>query len=327
MEKIINILKENQATISFNSLNIICDSYFIYKDKKDAIIRSFKLNGLIDDKKTSYMPECLQLEFLKRVKNKDNIAIEVLVKTNYNLILYVIKNYYIFNFDKEDLIEYGMLGLLHAIYHFDISKDTSFSTYATHCIKGILKNSILHSFNPLKIGRNTFMITSKIKKIEEFLMKEKENEVITDEEILDELKKEIIDIKITLSDIKKLRQYQIELISTDTIIYNDNGRQIETLLDTIPSLDNVEEDCLDNIINSMIKDILNGKIDSNLSERELLIIRYLYGINEEKKYTSDEIGKILNISGARVRDIEKIALRKLKKLPILSDLEKKYRVK
>ena len=51
MEKIINILKENQATISFNSLNIICDSYFIYKDKKDAIIRTFKLNGLIDDKK------------------------------------------------------------------------------------------------------------------------------------------------------------------------------------------------------------------------------------------------------------------------------------
>lgn len=90
------------------------------------------------------------------------------------------------------------------------------------------------------------------------------------------------------------------------------GNQIH-LMDV---LDVEDEDVIDKIIKkAQLKKVSDG-IEDTLSERELLIIRLRYGLNDTKAYTQKEIAKSLGISRSYVSRIEKKALEKLKKLLI-----------
>lgn len=77
--------------------------------------------------------ECLLL--LERSKNGDKQAREKLIVHNIRLVLYEVKNRFRdVNYDKSDLVSYGIVGLMKAIDSFDISRNCQFVTYAVKCI-------------------------------------------------------------------------------------------------------------------------------------------------------------------------------------------------
>ncbi len=70
----------------------------------------------------------------------DNInSYEYLVKENQGLVYHIVNKFHVSSFDRDDLIQAGMMGLLEAIKKYDINKDVAFSSYAVKYILGSVK--------------------------------------------------------------------------------------------------------------------------------------------------------------------------------------------
>jgi len=89
-------------------------------------------------------------------------------------------------------------------------------------------------------------------------------------------------------------------------------------LSTIESLDTIDEvspvivnDCLEEVKRQELKEVMSTVL-SSLTPREERVLRLRFGINLNKDYTLEEVGKIINVNRERVRQIEAKALRKLK---------------
>lgn len=95
------------------------------------------------------------------------MAIEEIVEQNQNLIYYIIKKY-IKYFDKEDLFQAGMIGLLKAYKNYDEQAGVKFSTYAFSSIYGEVKKYVREDKN-IKISREYIKLNQAISKAKEFL--------------------------------------------------------------------------------------------------------------------------------------------------------------
>ena len=89
-------------------------------------------------------------------------------------------------------------------------------------------------------------------------------------------------------------------------------------LSTIESLDTIDEvspvivnDCLEEVKRQELKEVMSTVL-SSLTPREERVLRLRFGLNLNKDYTLEEVGKIINVNRERVRQIEAKALRKLK---------------
>ena len=324
MNNIINNIQEilitNNEKISIRSLLEICKACSIYNSKE--IINNFNNKNLINkESKSKYLSPLLQLELLKLVKEKNKEARDILILTNYNLVVHIVNRLFIYNNDKNDFIEYGLLGLMHAIDHYEFDKGVPFSNYAAKCIGGYIKRYLANNVNLISIGRNPFFLSSKINRIEEKLMSSLNKENITDIEILEELRKEKPYQRLKEQDITALRTYAKAPISLDQTVSNSNETEDLFFKDVIEAKDNVENEVLSKYYINVFTKMFNGEIDCKLNERELLTLWYRYGFSDDIERTSDEVGKIFGISGARVREIERNAIRKLRKTEILKDKE------
>jgi len=89
-------------------------------------------------------------------------------------------------------------------------------------------------------------------------------------------------------------------------------------LSTIESLNTIDEvspvivnDCLEEVKRQELKEVMSTVL-SSLTPREERVLRLRFGLNLNKDYTLEEVGKIINVNRERVRQIEAKALRKLK---------------
>jgi len=211
----------------------------------------------------------------------------------------------------EDLIQDGSEGVFISAKKYDPKKNTKFSTYATYWIRQCMQNAIRKYYkNPI----------IKPIDIEEHLAKLIKYYPIYSEKLNREKKRCSTDFdRITARDIKgclKINDY--------------NTLRIIAALKTsnISSLDELNEDGdfylsemigdEDQIIDIMRNNIIE-KCISSLSPREQDVIRLRYG---NERCTLDRIGKIYEITRERIRQIENIALRKLKKNKRMEELGK-----
>lgn len=90
-------------------------------------MESYQLPGPLDKKETS--------ELLGKIKEGDEDAKAKLVEHNIRLVIYEVKTKFLtVEYSKSELVAIGIIGLMKAIYSFDISKNVNFPTYATVCI-------------------------------------------------------------------------------------------------------------------------------------------------------------------------------------------------
>jgi RNA polymerase sigma factor (sigma-70 family) len=133
-----------------------------------------------------------------------------------------------------------------------------------------------------------------------------------------------------------MRKYKLDLdIDNNDYYYklskNKNNRIVQQKVDrplsskydvmrlsTIESLDTINEvspvivdNCLEELKRQNLKQVVTKTL-SSLQPREERVLRLRFGINLNKDYTLEEVGKIINVNRERVRQIEAKALRKLK---------------
>lgn len=199
-------------------------------------------------------------------------------------IVYSIINKYIYYFDKDDLYQVGMVGLIEALNHYKTNKNTKFSSFAYFYVLGRVKEYIRNS-NMIKISKELIKLNSSIEKAKEYLT-QKLGYIPSDE-----------DIALFLEiDIEHLRQAKE---ANELVISLEAENEEEQSLYNIVRYEEKEyrEDILD----------LRKEIDNlNKYDRDIILKRYEEGL------TQSEVSKELGINQVKVSRKEKEILTRLR---------------
>ena len=264
-------------------------------------------NNLVDFSKKSKILEKKE-EFFHieewRIK-RNSKSLKIILNAYLRLAVSYARKYSSYGLPLDDLIHEGVLGIMHALEKFDISKDFRLSTYASWWIRASIQDYILKNWSVVKTGSTAsqkalFFNLRKIKKqisdVSSNYMGQKEIDKVSD--MLNVKKLEVQNMESRLSGGDVFLNQKID---------NDSENDLMSLLqDERANPEEVLEDFSDG---KLKKEFINKAI-STLNEREKIIIKLRK--LKEKSITLDELGNILKISKERVRQIETKALEKLK---------------
>lgn len=130
---------------------------------------------------------------LEKFANGDEEARNLLIERNLRLVVHVCKKYANTNIDQEDLLSIGTIGLIKGVNSFKPEKGSKLSTYVSKCVD----NEIL------MILRSTKKLNAEVH-LNEPIGKDKDDNVITLEEVLENYDKCIDDVVDTKLKIKKM---------------------------------------------------------------------------------------------------------------------------
>ena len=238
---------------------------------------------------------------------KNNKALNKLLKSYKKLVVSLSKKFISYGLPHEDLIQEGTMGLMYAIEKFDISKGFRLSTYSHWWIRAMIPDYIIKNWSLVTTGSTAsqkilFFSFNKIRKLINFdsLKTMDINEV---EKISKILKMKPLDVEHLES---RLRMGDQSL--NQTITKNDSTVE---LIDLLKDESDSQHHILQKNNDEKIKQNWILKAINNLNEREKFIINSRK-LNEEPK-TLNELSVQLKISKERVRQIEFLSLKKLKK--------------
>lgn len=262
------------------------DSFNLEPDKLKEILEQIKRGKLIVDK----------------AKNK-------MAKSNLRLVVSNAKKYTNRGLPFLDLIQEGNIGLMKAVDKFEYKRDLKFSTYATWWIKQAISRAIADQARTIRIPIHMIDTVNKINKAQRDYMQKhgKESDI-------EHIAKEVA---IPIDKIKNVIKMTKEPISLDAPIGNDDDGKYG---------DFVEDKNIIGPMEQVLKEDLRNQIEevlSQLNERERAVIKMRFGLlDDESDRTLEEIGKELNVTRERVRQIESSAIKKLKHPRVGRNLKK-----
>lgn len=202
--------------------------------------------------------------------------------------------------DFDDLEQAGFIGLITAAKKFDISMGYSFSTYAVWWIKQAITREIMDHGFVIRIPVHMMERISKVATIENRFSELNREERIV--KVMDETgyKEERV------RECMMLKEYVLTYSSLNVTVGEDETVELGEFLSddgVIPIEEMVE--------NRELRRILDDVLDT-LTEKEKKVIRLRFGLEDNRQWTLEEVGKLFNVTRERIRQIESKALRKLR---------------
>ena len=257
---------------------------------KEASKKSFNLE-----------PERLKeiLEQIKRGKRISDNAKACMAKSNLRLVVSIAKRYTNRGLPFLDLIQEGNIGLMKAVDKFEYKRGYKFSTYATWWIRQAISRAIADQARTIRIPIHMIETINRINKITRKYMqeggKEPDINVIAQE------------VGLSVDKVKQVIKITKEPISLEAPIGNEDDGKFGDFVEDKSSVSPIEQ-----ILKSDLKEQIDDILEQ-LNDRERTVIRMRFGLlDDESDRTLEEIGKELNITRERVRQIESSAIKKLK---------------
>ncbi|WP_039838600.1 RNA polymerase sigma factor RpoD/SigA [Staphylococcus delphini] len=279
----------------FEDLDELLESDSFKKDVKSykkIIDKEYNIEYLTEFEKTEEGSE-EKLEILSNI-----------VTANKKLVSKIVYNYKLFStvsYTEEDMYQSGMMGLLKAAQKFDVKRGYQFSTYATWWIRQSIMRGIADFSTTIRVPVYMREKLIKLIRIENELLN-KYGRVATNEQISKELKCE-------LDEVETMKKY-IELSNLKSLETSINDDESSFLIDLIPDEKSLRVE--DQVYKLSLRQELMDVINKRLTDKERTVILMRFGFKNREVYTLEEIGKKLNVTRERIRQIESKALEKLK---------------
>ena len=240
-----------------------------------------------------------EIDLARRIKKGDRRAREQMIKANLRLVVKIARDYESYGLPLLDLINEGNIGLMKGVERFDPKKGAKLSTYAAWWIKQSIKRALANQSKtirlPVHVVDKLFHLRRAAAKLEEVLGREP-----SDDELAAELDYSVVRVR-------QLRRAAVRPTSLDAPIGDDETNHVADVVKD-ENADTPYEQLEEKTNNALVHEMIE-----TLDARERAILRQRFGLDGDDRKTLEEIGAQFGVTRERIRQIEEIALRKLRK--------------
>ena len=232
----------------------------------------------------------------EKIRQGDKEALQTLIKANLKFVVSYVKKYRGMGLGLLDLIDEGNIGLIEAAKRYDPSRGVRFVSYAVWWIRQAIVHALtLYSriYNiPQKLADQISQMKKKTAELKAELGRDPTRE---------EVSKSMGISETDVEDLEVLGERNLSL--SDKI--NDDDHEVEDRISDAAS-PSVEYQIIKASVQQQIREIL-GELD----EKEALVLKLRFGLDDDRPRTLQEIGGQLKLTRERIRQIEQKAMRKL----------------
>ncbi len=270
---------------------------------------SFSIDKYLSEiSKLPMMTEEEEVEVAKRIREGDVSAMDRLIQSNLRFVVSVAKQYQNQGLALNDLINEGNIGLIKAATKFDETKGFKFISYAVWWIRQSILQALIEQPRVVRLPMNKATIYNKIQRAIVDFEQKNQREPSNDElaELLEMKADELALLRATLT---------FHLSVDSPLGEDDETTSLDMMTDTTMSTPDK------NLIDESLHDELEHALQA-LSDREVEIVKYYFGLNEfNQSYSLDEIGIKMNLTRERVRQLKDKAIRKMRRFAITKELK------
>jgi RNA polymerase primary sigma factor len=259
--------------------------------------------------KTPLLTIAEEVILARRIRRGDQAARDHMIKANLRLVVKIACDYKDFGLPLLDLISEGNIGLIKAVMRFDPRKGGKLSTYAGWWIRQSVKCALANQSKTIRLPVHLIDKISKLRRAA-LAFADKFGREPTNEEIAMEL-------GIPTNKVAHLKFVSLRPASLDAPIGDESDSmafgEIVDDENALSPFENLRErdfkSALDNMINS-------------LENREAGILRMRFGLDGHDQLTLDEVGKVFKLTRERVRQLQVLALGKIRKLMTINEAQR-----